>query len=409
MSRNCRSDRGDRGFTLIEVTVAMTVLVIILVMSATLLISLKSFAQKQQSFAEPRQTARRAMNYLAYYMRGASDMNVMDTTNLMPDALVTYYNLGSSRKQATYNNVSSATLADVGTDIITVAKPVPGSSPIKMQSWDGGHTTTSAAATFTQGCGNSNDDTANLNLFNQVVGYDTSASTSSLFTIYDPAGFWQYYAVNGAATCNCANVTASPAAIISMSLASGGTGGSKINPPGASTPRDLTCSDGNPCYMTAGIQFVTFRVRTVNGTPRLEQLAQPTRLFDASQDAPGTSFTPLLDGIEDLQIAYLYGDGTIWNTSDTSRLLQGTNYPNNVPYMQAEGTAANTYDAVNVRGVRISVVARSSQPLPTFLGGTTRRTVLPTPPEDSTVTYNTGYYHYRLTSIVMLQNRVLGN
>jgi prepilin-type N-terminal cleavage/methylation domain-containing protein len=408
MSRSCPRDRGEGGFTLIEVTVAMTVLVLILAMSGTLLYSMKSFAQKQQSFAEPRQTARRAMNYLAYYVRGASDMNMADGEAPMPNALVTYYELNGVRKQATYNNVASATLADVGTDLITVAKPLPGSSPMKIQNFI---TSTSASALYTQGCGNSNDDTTNLSLFKQAVGYDATTQTSPLFLIYNPVGAWQYYQITAVPTCNCANLNSSPS-VIGLTLAAGGAGSLNLNPPGETSAVALNCTDGDPCYMTAGMQFITFRVRTVDGTPRLEQLALPGRLFDASQDGPGNSFTPLLDNVEDLQLAYIYGDGTIWNTGTAGRdlaTLDSVKYPHDVPYMQQEAVHPNPYDAVNVRGVRISVVARSAAPIPTFLGGATARTAPATPPEDSAAAYAQGYYHYRLTSTIMIQNRVLGN
>ncbi len=410
MSRSCHRDRSDAGFTLIEVTVAMTVLLIVLVLSGALLFSMRSFAQKQQSLAEPRQTARRAMNYLSYYLRGASDMNMADSTAPMPNALVTYYNLGATTNQATYNNVASASLADVGTDLFTVAKPVPGSMPIKVAGiWDG-LTTSTISALYSQGCGDSNDNTTNLAQFNQAVGYDATAGTSPLFLVYDPGGFWQYYQITAAPTCDCSKASAASPTVITMTVTAGGILG--INPARDSSPVGLTCSDGNPCYMTGGVQFVTFRVRTVGGTPRLEQLALPGRLFDPAQDNPGTSFTPLLDNVEDLQIAYIYGDGTICNSSQPTRLLStmdSANYPNGVPNMRAEGVTAATYDAVNVRGVRVSVVARSAQPIAAFLGGAGKGAPAITPPEDSTVAYAPGYYHYRLTSTIMIQNRILGN
>ena len=406
MSPSCPRDCGEGGFTLIEVTVAMSVLIIVLVLSGTLLMSMKSFAQKQQSFAEPRQTARRAMNYLSYYLRGASDANMEDTTAPMPDALVTHYNLAGTTMQATYNNVTNSTLADLGTDILTLTKPVAGAMPLTVYGWDGLHTTTSLSVLYTQGCGNSNNDTTNLSLFEQAVGYSASSTDNALFLICDPAGYWQYYQVNAVPVSHCSNASASPPNVMSLSVLPGGA--YSINPPGSLTPIDLTCSDGNPCFLAAGLQFVTFRVRTVNGTPRLEQLVRPDRIFDSGQDNPGTGFMPLLDNVEDLQVAYIYGDGTIWNTANTSRLLQSPDYPDNVPYMRPKGVAAKTYDAVNVRGVRLSVVARSAQLIPTFLGGPGRKTLTVTPPEDSTVTYAQGYYHYRITATVMIQNRILG-
>lgn len=413
MSPSCHPDRGDSGFTLIEVTVAMTVLVIVLVLSGTLLFSMKSFAQKQQSFAEPRQTARRAMNYLSYYLRGASDMNAVSSDTPMPNALVTYYSLGGTPKQVTYNNVANANLADLGTDLVTVSKPMAGSTAIKIVGWNGQVATSANAwALFTQGCGDTNDNTTNLALFNRAVGWDATAGASAFFLIYDPGGYWQYYQITSAPASDCAQRTAVSPQVISMPLSPGGLGGMNLNPPGLpvlTAPKDLTCNDGNPCYMTGGIQFVTFRVRTSNGTPRLEQFALPSRLFDPALDNPGTNFTPLLDNVEDMQIAYVYGDGTIQNSKSATRLLGGADYPDNVPNMRLQEVSTRPYDAANVRGVRLSVVARSAAPISTMLGGVSRRIPTATPPEDSAAVYAQGYYHYRLTSTIMLQNRVLGN
>ena len=71
-----RSPRHSQaGFTLIEATVSMTLLLIVLLISMGFLISMRTFSQRQEMFTQPRQTARRAMDYLTYYVRGASDMN----------------------------------------------------------------------------------------------------------------------------------------------------------------------------------------------------------------------------------------------------------------------------------------------------------------------------------------------
>jgi type II secretory pathway pseudopilin PulG len=412
MSSNCRHEDGDMGFTLVEVTIAMAILVIVLVLSGTLLFSMKSFAQKQQSFAEPRQTARRAIEYLSYYVRGAGDMNVANAVQPAPDALVTYYSLNGTTTQATFNNVDTGTngdIADTGTDLFTVAKSSPGGMAVAISNWVAGgtnNTATSFSVNFSQGCGTTGDNTSNLSQFEQAVGFDTTSGTSPLFLVFDPSGFWQYYQITGTPTCTCANVSATPPAVVSLNVTAGGLSG--INPPGGA--QSTTCADSAPCYMTAGLQFVTFRVLTVNGTPTLEQFYVPGRLFNPGVDNPGTSFTPLLDNVEDLQVAYIYGDGTIWNSGAPGRLLNAaTNCPNNVPYQQQEAVSPNTYDAVNVRGLRISVVARSAQPIPTFLGGAGGKVIPVEPPEDSTVVYDPSYYHYKLTATIMIQNRILGN
>ncbi len=75
MSRNCPNSPRERGFTLIEATISMALLLIVLLMSMTFLISMRTFSQRQEMFAQPRQSARRALDYLSYYLRGATDMN----------------------------------------------------------------------------------------------------------------------------------------------------------------------------------------------------------------------------------------------------------------------------------------------------------------------------------------------
>ena len=79
--------KKERGFTLIEVTVSLTILVVVLVLSMTLLWSMQGFAKRQKQFAEPRQTARRAMDYVASKLRAATDGN-FDGGN--PNAIVAY-------------------------------------------------------------------------------------------------------------------------------------------------------------------------------------------------------------------------------------------------------------------------------------------------------------------------------
>jgi prepilin-type N-terminal cleavage/methylation domain-containing protein len=391
--------RGDRGFTLIEVTVAMAILVIVLVLSGSLLFSMKSFAQRQQSFAEPRQTARRALEYLSFYVRGATDMNLTDPDEPAPNALVVYYTHSSVTKQATFDNVNPSVdgaVADAGTDVLTLGRPAPGSMDVAINHWTGNATSAQFDVNFTAGCP---DDNANLALFKQLVGYDPSNGNSNIFMIYDAFGTWQYYQITNFHTSTCSTA---PQAI-HLNANTGGSAG--LDPPGGF--HTLNCPDSPPCYISGGIQFITFRVRTVGGVPRLEQLILPGRLFDPALDNPGTSFTPLLDNVEDLQIAYIYDDGTVWNSSLATRRLPSVTYPHSVPAQ--DDPPAKPYDITHVRGIRMSVVTRSDQPLPTYLRGVGRRGVAVSNPENSTVAYASGYYRYRLTATVMLRNRILGN
>ncbi len=67
-----------RGFTLLEAMVSLLLLVIVLVVAMTMLFQMRAFAERQQYFMLPRQTARRAADYLSYYFAGASDVNYVD-------------------------------------------------------------------------------------------------------------------------------------------------------------------------------------------------------------------------------------------------------------------------------------------------------------------------------------------
>ena len=110
----------ERGFTLIEATISMALLLIVLLMSMAFLMSMRTFSQRQELVTQPRQTARRALDYLTYYVRGATDMN---ETAQAPNAIVCFYQSGVNARQATYNNISNAGYGDVGTDMISLAAP----------------------------------------------------------------------------------------------------------------------------------------------------------------------------------------------------------------------------------------------------------------------------------------------
>ncbi len=413
MPSSSRPDRRSQGFTLVEVTVAMAVLVIVLVLSGTLLVSMRSFAQKQQAFAEPRQTARRAIDYLAYYARGASDMNFVQQTNPAPNALMVWYqnatgNTSGPPVQTCWDDVTNASIALPGTDVLTVAEPTVGSGPISIVKWPSIAAANFDVSNYSQGCP---DDTQNLIDFQRVMGCDpscigTGKCPSAPFLIVDSTGNWQFYTITNFMTSQCSNITNSPPNIFPQIVISPSNG---TNPPGGF--HTVTCNnDLNPCHIMAGVQFVTFRVApdATTGIPRLEEL-NIGGLFNPTVQTTGANdpFTPLLDNVEDLQVAYIYKDGTIWNSSQQvlSSALPASTYLNNVP---TQGTA-DTYDAQNVVGLRISVVARSARPIPTFLGGPGGKVPAVTPPENSAAVYAAGYYHYRLTATVMIQNRVLGN
>ena len=68
-----------------------------------------------------------------------------------------------------------------------------------------------------------------------------------------------------------------------------------------------------PVVLWAGVSYVSFRVR--NGT-----LEQKNGMFDRTTDKPGAAFFPIMENVEDLQVAYIYGRGAqagnVWNTVD---------------------------------------------------------------------------------------------
>ncbi|MEW6759117.1 MAG: prepilin-type N-terminal cleavage/methylation domain-containing protein, partial [Acidobacteriota bacterium] len=186
--------KSERGFTLIEATISMTLLVVVLVLSLTFLFSMRAFAQRQELFASPRQTARRAMDYVSYYVRGATDMNVRANN---PNALSMYYGVkvGSAvvPQQTTFNNVTNATYADLGTDLINMAKPT-GTLLIPIIDWPGFQHAANVRFSFDLGCP---DSDLNMELFKEMTGYipGSSPSSSGLLTLVDDTGQWAYYQI----------------------------------------------------------------------------------------------------------------------------------------------------------------------------------------------------------------------
>ncbi len=66
---------------------------------------------------------------------------------------------------------------------------------------------------------------------------------------------------------------------------------------------------------------------------------------------PAIGFTPVVENVEDLQIAYVFRDGTIWNS-----LGNPATKPGAIPGQIATGTATpGATDVSNVRALRVSV------------------------------------------------------
>jgi prepilin-type N-terminal cleavage/methylation domain-containing protein len=391
-------NRSQKGFTLIEVTVSLMILVVVMVLSTTLLFSMQGFAKRQRQFAEPRQTARRGIDYIASYLRAATDGNFAANN---PNAIVVWYLSGSSNLvQATYNNVVDPNLAEPGTDIITFGRSV-GGGRIQIAQWNGpgsGSTASNADIHFRDGCPNNN---TNMALFEQATqcqgacngNYPCPGCSSGILTVVDSSGNWAYMQITGYQKSDCGNQGAE----IQINV---NPGQSAVNPP---SNRGVKCPTPNDCRLGRGMTYCSLRVRRDPNNPEILQLQQKNSLFDPAKDNPGTDFFPLLDNIEDLQIAYIYNDGTIWNDS-AAHLLPTTN---NVP-TQADlevGNVPPPRDITNVVGIRVSVTAVANTPV-SFME---RAKFFRPQSEDRPASNNVDrFFHYRLTNTVMLRNRNLG-
>jgi hypothetical protein len=100
-----------------------------------------------------------------------------------------------------------------------------------------------------------------------------------------------------------------------------------------------------------------------------------------------------------LQIAYIYDDGTIWNSAAQTLSTTG-----DVPTQPGTGTAAPP-DIRSVTGLRITIVGRSVQLPVTMLSHDKYSRPAA---ENHAGGLADRFYHYRLTDTVMLRNRMLG-
>ena len=380
MSPKCRSEHASRGFTLIEATISMTLLLVVLVLSMAFLFAMRNFSQRQELFTSPRQTARRAIDYLSYYVAGASDMFQSSTPGQNnPNAIVVWTNdqylAGGNAIQNTWDNVTNTAYADDSTDIISLALPT--STGINAEytptSPSGADYSTGTGGTvaFSAGCGTSGDNTANLALFKRLTGADSSGN-SALLMMSGNSGTWAYLQITGYGSSDCTNKT------VDVTVTPGNS--MTINAP-------TTAAIIQPYLLKAGVQFTSFRVKD-------GQLQQKTGLF--LPGSPDAGFTPLLDNVEDFQVAYIYDDGQIWNTS--AQTLTSTN---TVP---PQGTAG-ARDISRVIGLRLTVVARSGELPVTILS---RAKYSRPAAENHAAGANDRFYHYRMTATVMLRNRMLG-
>lgn len=148
--------------------------------------------------------------------------------------------------------------------------------------------------------------------------------------------------------------------------------------------------------MLTGPRYVTFRVK--DGS-----LQQKNGVFDPSN--PDDGFVEVLPDMVDLQFAWLFADGTIWNNTGSHQLPTGT-YTGSVPSQQGNGGGTvQTYDAINVVGIRVTATARASEPV---TWEDEARFLRPAAEDRAAATQRDRLYYRRFSSIAMLRNRAPG-
>ncbi len=381
------SDPGERGVSLIEFLIYMMLVVIILVGSAQVLFSMRRSATRMELETNARQTARQGLEYLGRFVRGATDMNSLGGRN-NPFAVMIWFEKGGTSYQASWNNVTDASLADLGTDIITVAFPV-NNFGILCDKWPGFVTASTGWWHFTEGCP---DDAKNLALFKEVTGghWEDGKYMSVQLMVVGANGLAGWYQITDYQSSYCSSTPANIHAVANPGLSGA------LNPPGGQPT--LT----EPVHMMTGPRFVAFRVR--NGW-----LEQKDGMFDPTTDNPEPTTGPspwhqILPNVEDLQIAYIFRDGTIWNNTASHQLPAGT-YPGTVPAQVSLSGSATTYDSQNIVGLRVTVTATSPDAVS---WEPSARYFRPAAEDHAAATTRDKLYHRRMSQVVMLRNRNRG-
>jgi type II secretory pathway pseudopilin PulG len=421
-----------RGFTLLEAMVSLLLLVIVLTVAMSMLFQMRAFAERQQFYMLPRQTARRAADYLSYYVAGASDLNDRTSPRTSPNALVMYYNVGSPGVpiQASYDNLDgseagnaitvpnvSTKFGDLGTDVITLIAPTSPAKYLAAPTFGGLGAGIDFYFNFRGGC--ATNDTANLDAFKTATGFD--GTQSALLTLLDRNGDWIYFQIPSAGYLTdglCSDVTTYRNIHVRADTQSATL----------PAPPNGTASLADPVSLVTGIQVISFRVLT-DPADNVPKLQQKLGLFDPATDNPGTAFVNVMENVEDLQVAYVYavepvsGAGTFWNTA-----TQVLTDPGRVPPQAGPASAPGGTDITNVIGVRFSITSRSprlglgAQQLTNVgsdqsLASTTSLHFRPAS-ENHAVTMDPVhptrplydlFDHYRATSMLMLRNRTLGS
>jgi type II secretory pathway component PulJ len=368
-----RSRKTDRraGFSLTELLVTLAGLTIILTVSAQLLFETRRAAVRQQFQVEARQLARAAVDYVHFMVRGATDLNYSGDVPF-PAAILTQVGVRPNQtRQVSYNNVTDANLGDLGTDIITIGRAEDSltSEPVGWSDFDS--SAGSATWQFGWACP---DIAANLDAFKRLTG--DNGVTSRWLLVADETGGWRFYQINSYGTADCPGLTGTVVA---------GSANPQAN--GYLQPMDATLAPlANNPRLRLGVGWVTLRVRG-------GWLEQKNEIFDPATDNPGTAFVQLLPNVEDLQVAYLFRDGSLWNNAPGHTLAAG------IPTQGSFGIAT---DAANVLGLRVTVTVRAPEAAP----GESRDRFGPLAAEDHVPTAGPDrFYRYQTSGIVLLRNR----
>ncbi|HQT94436.1 MAG TPA: hypothetical protein PK435_07385 [Thermoanaerobaculaceae bacterium] len=422
-----RSSRPGGGFTLVEVLVVVASLGMILWMVGALFFPMQKAAERQRLQVEARQTARGATDYVAMLVRGATDMN--DITNPRnPAAILTFLVHGSVTGnsatptcdgtptsgciQLSYDNVTDATLATPGTDILTFGVP---SAPMRLKPshWPsaGNFAASTNAWEFDQGCPS---DAANMTAFKNATGYGSDPAHptwSQPQMLFDKTGNWVFYQITdykeSPNSTNCSDPPSNwckdpqSGQVVPCIQVVANPGNSALNAPGGQR------SYVEPVTLIVGLQYASLRV--CDGW-----LEQKVGIFNPATDdncpglAAGAAFppyvikagwSPLLPNVEDLQFAYLFDAGTVGNGPAGAMTTAA-----HVPIMG--GTPLDPWDIRRVIGIRVTVTARSSSPV--FGGGKALMRQPAAEDHDPGAISPDTYFRYQLSSTSLLRNRDAG-
>jgi hypothetical protein len=441
---------------MIEAVVSLALFIIVIVTAMTMLFQMRAFAERQTSVTAPRQTARRAMDYLAYYVAGAADTNLENPNFPSPNALVMWYRSKGVLTQASYNNVTDKTLADPGTDIVTVVVPT-NPRQIPVAAWTTGLSSTGPPAkqsiylNYSEGCPatgrtSSNlpsgcsawNDACNMLLFQKLTG-GSSTTSSGLLQMYDTTGRWVYATVDayqsesGVDCTRTSQPLLADQKVLKVEIVPEDSNGIQL--PAGSSGAVLS----SPVWIAAGLEYRSFRViRTdPNNLNSQSNLEQKIGLFDKTTDNPypasgstAARFIPIIENVEDLQVAYLVRNDATgrvedWNSASGTLPAADQGIPQQAgPYGTPASGSGTSRDVVFVQGVRINVVGRSlglslSDSKSTALNASGMHTLTAVEDRaarsqdagtyDSTLGAYLSYERYRATTTLFLRNRMLGN